>query len=1104
MSDSGQDYREAIDRLTAAARQQARLEALGGLLYASSAGIALCLLGMALDQVIVLSATARLALLAASGAVFAGILGFGSVWRLIQRPDLVETAKRIEGHFPELRATLISTVELWSRRKSSREGYSRSLIEAAASDAASILRTIELEDALKRNFLLRSYRSLACVIALGLLYAVVSPSSFYYSQLRLTHPGSDFGSYLSLRPGSTRLVRGTGFEVEARIWGRVPLRADLLVLGEGREEKRVSLKREGRDLFKGSVSRVDEGFTYAVIARGLESPHYVVTVLDRPQVIGLKMEYNYPGYTRLPPVVHDEGVGDISGLVGTRVKLTGRSNVPLSFGAMILDDSTEIKAVLEEEDRFEISTEIKRDGTYHILIRDPEGNENSDPIEYRISAIQDEFPTVAITSPAGDVNLPKDMILKLVVSAADDFGLTRFYVVSQRGEKKERLPIGNLNGMKSESQVLYDWDLSETELLPGEVISYYVEAYDNDTYSGPKKSVSETFRVRFPTLEEIYQQVAEEQDFATEAIETILPEQKRLKERLDELKQELAEQRSLSWEEKQSAEELIERQEKLAEKAEEVASALEDLLDRMDNSFVVDQDIFMKMQMISELLSEVQTEEMIKAMERIREAMKDMNPEEIREAMNRLLMNQEELSRRLERTLEILKRLKQEQELERLAKKAEEIEREHELVSMETEKGGDAEKLAAEEEELRKELEKLKEEMSRLAEELAQTDPSISYALQGLSEEVESQNLMGQMKEAGQMLSQGNRGSACERQKSIQKDLSSLAQGLRKAHSEMLASRTGEIEEAMKEAQEDLLALSEAQEGLNNAVLGMERSTQESPAELGRSQQALAEGVRKVAEKLYDVAQKSCFLNPKVGMHLSAAMQSMDGSVDALESGNTEAAKRAGQNSLVALNSAVRDIMESRESLSSCSSPTGLSEAMESLSGMCDRQMCINQGAQSILMLNPDAGMLSLEARAQIARLAAEQRMISDQLSEIAKGLGDPDQLLGDLDALAKETEEVAEALERSELSREIVERQEKILSRLLDAQRSIRKRDSSPRRRAEVGQDMPWVRAPERLPEDLGEKGRMAQKDLLKALKEAYPKEYEKLIRAYFKSLAE
>ena len=43
------------------------------------------------------------------------------------------------------------------------------------------------------------------------------------------------------------------------------------------------------------------------------------------------------------------------------------------------------------------------------------------------------------------------------------------------------------------------------------------------------------------------------------------------------------------------------------------------------------------------------------------------DPEEIREAMGKLLMNQEDLNRRLDRTLEILKKLKQEQEMKRLA-----------------------------------------------------------------------------------------------------------------------------------------------------------------------------------------------------------------------------------------------------------------------------------------------------------------------------------------------------------------------------------------------------------------------------------------------------
>jgi hypothetical protein len=484
--------------------------------------------------------------------------------------------------------------------------------------------------------------------------------------------------------------------------------------------------------------------------------------------------------------------------------------------------------------------------------------------------------------------------------------------------------------------------------------------------------------------------------------------------------------------------------------------------------------------------------------------MKDASPEQLREAMNQLLMNQEELDQRLERTLEILKRLKQEQDLKRLADRAEELERQHEGLREETERGGDTEKLAQEEEELRKEAERIKEEMAKLAEELKASDPETAEALQNLSQEMEEEELLGKMSEAGQMLSEGMRDAARRRQREIQEGLGRLSSGLSDAYKEMLACRSEEIREALQEAQKDLLSLSLAQEDLNQTIAGMESSTRASPAELGETQQALEEGVKKVAEKLVNAAQKSCFLRGGVGRHLGAAIRNMDGSVSALESGDAETAKKAGRAGQTALNNAVQELMKSMESLSSCESPTGLSEALESLSSCSNQQMCINQGTMSMLMLDADSGMLSMEARAQIARLAAEQRMISEQLREITKGMGDTEQLLGDLDALAEETDDVAEALERTEVSRELVERQERILSRLLDAQRSIRKRDTSPRRRAEPGEDMPWVRGPESLPSDYGEKRRVAQKDLLKALKEAYPKEYEKLIRAYFKSLAE
>ena len=46
-------------------------------------------------------------------------------------------------------------------------------------------------------------------------------------------------------------------------------------------------------------------------------------------------------------------------------------------------------------------------------------------------------------------------------------------------------------------------------------------------------------------------------------------------------------------------------------------------------------------------------------------------------------------------------------------------------------------------------------------------------------------------------------------------------------------------------------------------------------------------------------------------------------------------------------------------------------------------------------------------------------------------------------------------------------------------------------------------MRTPGDLPQDLGERENVLREDLLKALKEGYPKEYEELIRHYFEALA-
>lgn len=76
-------------------------------------------------------------------------------------------------------------------------------------------------------------------------------------------------------------------------------------------------------------------------------------------------------------------------------------------------------------------------------------------------------------------------------------------------------------------------------------------------------------------------------------------------------------------------------------------------------------------------------------------------------------------------------------------------------------------------------------------------------------------------------------------------------------------------------------------------------------------------------------------------------------------------------------------------------------------------------------------------------------------------------------------------------------------MSRLLDAEKSLTRRDYSKSRMAETGEDIERE-GPDELPFDLGEKDRLEREWLKKVFEENYPQEYEELIQEYFKKLTE
>ncbi len=104
---------------------------------------------------------------------------------------------------------------------------------------------------------------------------------------------------------------------------------------------------------------------------------------------------------------------------------------------------------------------------------------------------------------------------------------------------------------------------------------------------------------------------------------------------------------------------------------------------------------------------------------------------------------------------------------------------------------------------------------------------------------------------------------------------------------------------------------------------------------------------------------------------------------------------------------------------------------MEQLAQLAEQQGALSGETGGLLPLMPQGGE---ELLRQLQGLAQQQRSLANELERLDAG----GQVSG-TDELAREAEEVAEEMEAGRLDREVVERQEQLFRRLLDAGRTLR-----------------------------------------------------------------
>ncbi|UCD16689.1 MAG: hypothetical protein JSV44_09535 [Candidatus Zixiibacteriota bacterium] len=1096
-----------------------------GLLGTASALVLISIVLTLLAGIIILPVWLKVSLLAISGLAILGTFIKLAFARLFSNsPEIA--ALKLEKKFPMLRGRLIAALQFTAFPEDQWIGYSRDLMAATLRQAHEQSASLNFNEILSAYPLWRSLRVTGLMIVLAVLLLLGFPGLFSHSYLVYSHPteliAPPLGYELTSYPGSRIAIKYRDVDLGGILIGdRFPDKATVYFrfVGGSWQNSRIDLGEIPRNpaalgdslIFYTTIKQARRSLDYYVQAGPVTTPVERIDVVDRPRVTGIRLSLFYPDYTGLAPTVIDENDGTVSALYGTRTTMKIETNVSVQTAEMVFADSSRSPFTVSGRTA-EQSFRVERDQGYSIHLIDMQGEINPDPIEYYITAVPDEYPVIDVVRPGIDINLNENMEVPLLLRISDDYGFSslvlKYRHVSGGAKGEENVAVLHFSdNIKTEGEISFSWDVEPLGLMPSDYIIYQFELADNDRISGPKITTSRAYIARLPSLEEIIAQTEREQGEIINNAESYMKAHRDLAERLKNVSRKIEQERSagdqkLGWQQQKELEDIATREEDIAEQLQQTARKMEEAIDKMEQDRLASTELLEKLSEIQKLFDEVATPEMRQARLQLLEALKNMDQQTLNEALQNYQMSQQELMQRLDRTIALLKKLQIEQKVNAMTELARELVEKQDKMNENT-AATDADQLpslAPGEKQLKRELDNLKVQARELRNLLDETSYVKADAADKFCSAVEQSDAGENMESMAVELSDRNKEQAIEQGGQASSKLLALFDQMQRGQASMCQGGGSEVAGQMRDAIDDINYLSENQEELITTADGM-RYNSEVLRDIAAQQQLQRESVVGLLNRITEMGRQSPFIAAELHRIINNVIGNIDYSIEQFSDRRRNDGVTFQKEALANLNRAAIHMLDALQKQkdcnkggSSCNKPT------MKLNSLCQQQSQLNMQTQAQCQ-NP--GRDGPGGRDALQRLAAEQNAIGKSLGQLAEEFGDSKEILGRLDAIAEDVQKVVDALEEGEVGQEVQDRQLRILSRMLDATKSLQRKDFTEQRQAASGKDI-LRNSPAALTGNQLNGGLDIEDRLRRFLDEEYPEAYEQHIKAYFKALLE
>ena len=776
-----------------------------------------------------------------------------------------------------------------------------------------------------------------------------------------------------------------------------------------------------------------------------------ITVHPNPTLLSYRCELRYPSYIHRTNETME---------AKTRLIVPQGTNLTFSFTTRDTEQMTVSRDSLTtdltvKDDVFEYQFVAAQSTKFEVQVQNT-WNQTIDPLPFSIDVLPDAYPDIRMES--FDEQLSTDVYFSGLVT--DDYGFSRltFNCIVKEPVEKKIVKAVPLDLKQTRTSFFYSFNMDSLGIMPGQNMEVYFEVWDNDGFHGPKSKRSEMFTYYKPS-EAALDSIADEQsEDIMERLQEKSQEADKLQDEIEKMLQDLIQKKDLDWSDKEKMKDLMERQQQIQEEWNKLQEEQDKLSDFMKEHDLGNEDLLKKQEQINKLFDEVIPEELQKLMEQIDKLLEEMPREQMQQMMQDIKKNNQSLQELLDRNLALLEQLKMEKDLTDLANKLDKLGEElqnQESDNQNKEAGEEGDQKSAEE--AKEEFDKMMDELDQLLEKNKDLQQPFDMQKDEEMEESINQDLDNAMQ---------NEQNGEQQQSSQQKQ--NAGQKMQKMADQMLMMmQMGGMEQMAEDAHltrillENVVHASHEQEALMNEI-GTMRSDDPSLVQKIIEQKEVADNFIMVRDSLRNLAMRQPMIQNFIFEELHTIENQTENAMKQLNDLKLSQATRHQQTAMMSMNNLALMLAESLEDMENNMASMGMGmpkqsckqnagQSSKNMKSMQQMQQQLSQQLKQLQQQMEKSGQQMPNSMSeQFARMAAEQEMLRQGMQQMLNEMKENGQLGDDgLNEIIKDMEKLEEELVNKKINRQMIERSQRIESRMLESEKAQQKRDQEEKRKS-------------------------------------------------------